>query len=111
MAIYAQKNFEQIAAASDTRVEEIAKHAQSFEAAALWYRLGCASPHHAAPSILRRKLDRIAKNAGRLLVSLSVVDLDEAVDGPRAFPACSDSRFFTRWDSLMLGNERICASL
>ena len=35
-----------------------------------------------APSSLRRKLDQIAKNSRRLLKSLGVVDLDEAVDGP-----------------------------
>lgn len=35
-----------------------------------------------APSVLRRELDQIAKNARRLLKSLGVVELDEAVDGP-----------------------------
>ncbi|MGO9432387.1 hypothetical protein [Rhodoblastus sp.] len=82
MAIYAHDNFEQIAAAINIEVDEIEEHAKLFEAAALWHRLGCASPDRPAPSILRRKLDRIAKNARRLLESLGVVDLDEAVNGP-----------------------------
>src|SRR5208283_1874424 len=82
MAIYAHDNFEQIAAAINMEVDEIEEHAKLFEAAARWHRLGCASPDRPAPSILRRKLDRIAKNARRLLESLGVVDLDAAVDGP-----------------------------
>jgi hypothetical protein len=82
MAIYAHDKFKQIAAAIDMEVEEIAKHAKLFEEAARWYRLDSASPDRTAPSILRRKLDKIAKSARRLLESLDVVNLDAAVDGP-----------------------------
>lgn len=82
MAIYAHDNFQQIAADIDMEVEAIAKHAQLFEEAARWYRRDSASPYRTAPSILRRKLDQIAKSARHLLKSLGVFDLDEAVDGP-----------------------------
>ena len=82
MTTYAHDDFKQIAAASSMEAKAVAKHAQMFEAAARWYRLDSASPDRAAPSTLRRKLDRIAKRARRLLESLGVDDLDEAVDGP-----------------------------
>ncbi len=97
MAIYAHDNFQQIAAAIGMEVEEIAKHAQLFEEAARWYRLDSASPDRPAPSTLCRKLDQIAKNARRLLKSLSVNDLDEAVDGP------GDPQIF---DALILLDDR-----
>lgn len=82
MATYTQDNFEQIAAAIGMEVEAIVKQAKLFEAAARWRRLDRASPDRLPPSILRRKLDRIAKNARRLLESLGVEDLNAAVDGP-----------------------------
>ena len=81
-ALYTQHDFEQIAAAIGVDVEEITKHAKLFEAAARWYWLDGNRPDRAAPSSLRRKLDQIAKTGHRLLKSLGVVDLDEAVDGP-----------------------------
>ena len=82
MAIYTHDNFEQIAAAVGMEVEAVAAYARRFEAAARWYRLDRASPRRIAPSISRRDLDGIAKNARRLLESLGVADLNEAVDGP-----------------------------
>ncbi len=81
MAIYAHDNFEQIAAAIGMEVEEIAKHAKLFEAAALWHRLDCNRPVRTAPSILCRKLQKVAKSARRLLTDLGVADVDEAADG------------------------------
>ncbi|MEJ0094975.1 MAG: hypothetical protein WDN46_25755 [Methylocella sp.] len=96
-AAYGQVNFEQIAAAVGVQVEEINKHATLFEAAARWYRLDSARLARTPPSSLRRKLDQIAKSGRRLLKSLGVVDLDEAVDGP------GDPEIF---DALILLGER-----
>jgi hypothetical protein len=82
MATYEQSNFEQIAAAISVEVGQTVKHENRFEAAALWYRLNRRRPTRIAPSKLRDKLARVAKNAGRLLASLGVDDPDEAADGP-----------------------------
>jgi hypothetical protein len=81
MATYEQSNFEQIATATGVDVGQIAKHENLFEAAALWYRHR-RRPRRIAPSKSREKLDRVAKNARRLLKSLGVDDPDEAADGP-----------------------------
>ena len=80
MTTYEQSNFEQIATAIG--IARVAQHKNLFEAAALWYRLGQRRPKRIAPSKLCEKLDRVAKNARRLLKSLGVNDLDEAPDGP-----------------------------
>jgi hypothetical protein len=82
MATYKQSNFEQIAAAIGVDVGQIAKRANVFEAAALWFRLDSRRPKRAAPSRSREKLDRLAKNAGGVLKSLGINDPDEAYDGP-----------------------------
>jgi hypothetical protein len=82
MGTYTHENFERIAAAIGTEVEEIAKHAKLFEAAARWYRLDRNLPDRSAPSSLCRKLDQIAKKARRLLKSLGIDDATEAADGP-----------------------------
>ncbi|WP_298428455.1 hypothetical protein [Rhodoblastus sp.] len=82
IAVYTHDNFTQIAAAIGVEVEEIANHVTLFEAAARWYRLDSASPKRSAPSTLCRKLDRISKNACRLLRSLGLADVNKAVDGP-----------------------------
>ena len=82
MATYEQSNFAQIAAAIGVDVGQIVKHANLFEAAARWYRSDKRRPARIAPSKSREKLDRVAKNAGRLLKSLGVNDPDEAYDGP-----------------------------
>lgn len=87
--VYTHDHFKQIATAIGVEVEEIAKHATRFEAAARWYRLDRASPKRSAPSTLCRKLDQIEKRARGLLKSLGVIDLDEAIDGP------GDPRFST----------------
>jgi hypothetical protein len=73
---------EQIAAAIGMDVGEIAKHQNQLEAAALWYCLNRWRPTRTAPFKLRKKLDRVAKSAGRLFESLGVNDPDEACDGP-----------------------------
>ncbi len=96
IATYTHDNFEQIAAAIGMKAEAVAKHAKLFEEAARWHRLDCDPPDRIAPSILRRKLDKIAKSARRLLESLGVVDLDAAVDGP------GDPQIF---DALLLVGE------
>jgi hypothetical protein len=82
MATYKQSNFEQIAAAIGVDVGQIAKRANVFETAALWFRLDSRRPKRAAPSRSREKLDRLAKNAGGVLKSLGINDPDEAYDGP-----------------------------
>jgi hypothetical protein len=82
MPTYEQSNFEQIADAIGVDVGQVVKHGNQFEAAALWYRLSKRRPARIAPSKLRNKLDRVAKNAVRLLTSLGVKDPDEAADGP-----------------------------
>jgi hypothetical protein len=82
MTTYKQSNFEQIAAAIGLKVGQIAKHANQFEAAALWYRLNKRRPTRIAPSKLQEKLDRVAKGARRLLTTLGVKDTDDAADGP-----------------------------
>jgi hypothetical protein len=63
-------------------VTQIAKHENLFEAAALWYRVDRRRPSRIAPSKSREKLERVTKNARRLLESLGVNDPDEAPDGP-----------------------------
>jgi hypothetical protein len=82
MATYEQSNFEQIATVIGVEIGQISKHANLFEAAALWYRLDKRRRDRTSPSSLRRKLDTVAKNARRLLKSLGVSDPDEAADGP-----------------------------
>jgi hypothetical protein len=66
MTTYKQSNFEQIAATIGMDVGQIANHKKLFESAALWFRLDGRRPTRIAPSELLRKLDRVAKNAGRL---------------------------------------------
>jgi hypothetical protein len=82
MATYDQSNFEQIATAIGVEVGQIVKHANTFKEAARWYRLDSRRPNRVAPSRTCEKLDRVAKNAGRLLKSLGIGDPDEAYDGP-----------------------------
>jgi hypothetical protein len=82
LATYKQSNFEEIAAAIGVEVGQIAKHENVFEAAALWYRLAGRRLTRIAPSKLREKLDPVAKNVRRLLKSMGVNDLDQALDGP-----------------------------
>jgi hypothetical protein len=82
MTTYEQANFEQIAKALGMKAEQIEKHKNQFEAAALWYRLDRRGLRRIVPSKLRGKLDRVAKNARRLLKCLGVDNPDEAADGP-----------------------------
>jgi hypothetical protein len=96
MTTYEQSNFEQIATAIG--IARVAQHKNLFEAAALWYRLGQRRPKRIAPSKLCEKLDRVAKNARRLLKSLGVNDLDEAPDGPGDLRA---SMPWSCWANLM----------
>jgi hypothetical protein len=82
MATYEQSDFEEIATAVGVDVMQIAKHANKFEAAALWYRLDRRRPTRSAPFELHKNLDRVAKITRRLLNSLGVNNPDEAYDGP-----------------------------
>jgi hypothetical protein len=82
MATYEQSNFEQIATAITVKVTQVAKHQNLFEAAALWFRLDRRRLSRIPPSKSREKLERVSKNARRLLESLGVNDPDEAPDGP-----------------------------
>jgi hypothetical protein len=82
MAKYKQSNFAEIADAIGMEVAPIVKHENLFEAAARWYRLDEKRPGRTAPSSLRRKLNQVAKSAGRLLKSLGVKGAEEAADGP-----------------------------
>jgi len=82
MVTYDQSNFEEIATAVGVDVGQIVKHANAFEAAALWYRLDNRRPARTAPFELHKKLDRVAKSTRRLLNSLGVNNPDEAYDGP-----------------------------
>jgi len=82
---YRQSYFEEIAAALGVEVEQIAAHEKRFEAAARWYRLDKARPKRTAPSILARKVARVAKDARRLLKGLGVNNPDDAADGPGDF--------------------------
>jgi hypothetical protein len=92
MATYEQTNFEQIAAAIGVQVEQVAKHENVFEAVALWYRLDRRRPTRIVPSRSREKVDRVAKNAGRLLKSLGA-EVGTGVDLTHASIAdCRQSR-------------------
>jgi hypothetical protein len=82
MATYEQTNFEQISAAIGVQIEQVAKHETLFKAAARWYGLDSRRPTRTAPFEVRKRLDRVDKNASRLLKSLGVNDPDEAYDGP-----------------------------
>src|SRR5262245_53505831 len=82
MTTYEQANFEQIANDLGMKAEQIVKHKNQFEAAALWYRLDRRGLRRIVPSKLRGKLDRIAKSTRRLLKCLGVDNPDEAADGP-----------------------------
>jgi hypothetical protein len=82
MATYQQSNFAEIADAIGLDLAPIAKHENLFEAAARWYRLDEKRPKRTAPSSLRRKLNHVAKSAGRLLKSLGIDGAEDAADGP-----------------------------
>ena len=82
MTTYEQANFEQITNALGMKAEQIVKHKNQFEAAALWYRLDRRGLRRIVPSKLRGKLHRAAKSARRLLKCLGVDNPDEAADGP-----------------------------
>jgi hypothetical protein len=89
MPTYSHLDFEQIAAAIGIAAKRVADVEAQFEAAALWFRLDRKRPRRAAPSKQREKLNRVAKNARRLLKSLGITDSAEAADGgdPEIFEA------------------------
>jgi hypothetical protein len=74
MATYSSEDFERIAAAISQNVAGILEHKHLFEWAADWYGLDCGLPRDAPrrprrmpPSKMHDKLQRLAKNARRLM--------------------------------------------
>jgi hypothetical protein len=90
MAIYLTRgDFEQIAAAIGKDVADVVKHEKLFDHAAHWYGLDCGlprcdppRPRRTPPSIMRIKLQRIAKSAVRLLKDLEIEKTEDAYGGP-----------------------------
>jgi hypothetical protein len=87
MDTYSKDDFERIAMAVGKDVADVMRHANSFEAAALWYRLNSRAPKaptRVAPYVMRRRMTQIANAARKLLGHLEVHDPREAPDGPGA---------------------------
>jgi hypothetical protein len=84
VATYSEDDFKRIAAAIGKHVAGVACHEKAFEAAAMWYRLSRITPEGAriAPSVMRRRLTKIANTARKLLEHLGVFDPAHAPDGP-----------------------------
>jgi hypothetical protein len=92
MPTYSREHLEEIAAAVGSDVGDVLKHEQLFEWAADRYGLDCGLPRGAPgrprrtpPSKMREKMDRIAKNARRLLQDLKITSCEEEADGPGSF--------------------------
>jgi hypothetical protein len=85
MATYSREDFEQIAAAIHKDVTDVYQHEKSFEAAAMWYRLdlGPLKNRRPTPSMMHRRMTRIANAARKLLRHLGVKDPAQAPDGPQ----------------------------
>jgi hypothetical protein len=66
MPTYSREDFERIAAVVGVDPGEVAKHHNSFESAAAWYRSDCRSPVRVPPSTNKRKARLIAVSAKRL---------------------------------------------
>jgi hypothetical protein len=84
MATYSREDFEQIAAAIRCDVSDVWRYEKQFEAAAMWYRLGynALKFHRTTPSVMRKRMTRIANAARKLLRHLDVRDPAQAPDGP-----------------------------
>ena len=82
MPTYTHSDFEQISTAIDVPAKQVANFETQFEAAAIWFRLDKRRPKRTAPSKRREKLSQVARDARRLLKSLGINDLNDAVDGP-----------------------------
>jgi len=92
MATYSTEDHERIAAAIGQDVREVVEHKRLFEWAADWYGLDRGLPRDAPPrprrtppSKMREKLQRLAKNARRLLKDLEIKNYEDAADGPGNF--------------------------
>jgi hypothetical protein len=90
MPTYSKKDFELIAAAVNKDVAHIIRYEKHFEAAATWYRLDCRGSNikRATPSVIKDRMDKIARAARRLLKWLDIDHRDNyryAADGPRDF--------------------------
>jgi len=92
MATYSSEDYERLAAAISTHIGDVLEHKQLFEWAADWYALDCGLPRGAPhrprrvpPSKIYEKLQRLAKNARRLMKDLVITNYDDAADGPGSF--------------------------
>ena len=92
MATYSSEDHERIATAISQNVADILEHKHLFEWAADWYGLDCGLPRDAPrrprrmpPSKMHDKLQRLAKNARRLMKDLEIKNHGEAADGPGSF--------------------------
>ncbi|MEZ5827107.1 MAG: hypothetical protein R3D30_13960 [Hyphomicrobiales bacterium] len=87
MSTYSQDDYEAIATAIGKDIADVMRHANSFEAAAVWYRSdnrAPKSPNRIAPSTISKKMTQIANAARKLSRHLEIHDPREADDGPGA---------------------------
>ncbi len=87
MPTYSTDDFERIATALGQDAADIVRHANSFEAAAIWYRLDSKTPKapdRIAPATLNKKMIQITNAARKLLGHLEVYDPRAADGGPGA---------------------------
>ena len=84
MATYSREDFKHIAAAICSDVSDVWRYEKQFEAAAMWYRLGCNALkiHRTTPFVMRGRMRKIANAARKLLRHLDVRDPTQAPDGP-----------------------------
>lgn len=89
MATYTHEDYGQIASAVGKDAADVMAHQKDFENAAVMFRLDRGRPRGSTPTQLRRKLERVEKNARRLLDTLGVprderdnIKIEDAHDGP-----------------------------
>jgi len=85
MPTYSKGDLERIAAAIGVDVARVAHYAQSFEAAATWYRLDRegAKKKRSPTAVTKKKLDRIGNAARRLFKHLNTESGDPVKNGDR----------------------------
>lgn len=77
---YNNRALKNIAAAIKVDRKSVLQHRHKLEAAATWYRSDCRSPRRSPPSKLVRRLEKIEKDANRLLLALGLSNLKSASD-------------------------------
>ena len=82
--VYAETHLMKIAAALRKPLDVIREHAERLEEAAFWYRRTEQNPLPRKPNELRKRANKIAKAARKLLEHLGVDDPRNAADGPGA---------------------------